>query len=208
MFSLQRLLSRDDKFFDLMESGAEEARSSMQSLVAVLKNSSPANLDPIIASRRNEKRIAQEITEQVCKTFVTPLEREDIEALAHTLYKIPKTAEKFTERFLRCRHRLGGHQFDEHVPLLEEAGEVIVAMVRELRGTTAIQTVRKQNERLQRVEGEGDKLMLSKLNALYNGSSDPMQVILVKDLLEMLEKILDRCRDTGNVVFHIILKYA
>lgn len=208
MFSLQRLLSRDDKFFDLMESGASEARSSIQSLVTVLKNSNESNLDPLIASRRKEKRIAQEITEQVCKTFVTPLEREDIEALAHVLYKIPKTAEKFSERYLRCRHRLAGVSFDQHVALLEQAGEIIVSMVRELRGTAAVQIVRQQNERLQQIEGEGDKLMLTTLDALYNGTYDPMQVILMKDLLELLEKILDRCRDVGNVVFHIVLKYA
>lgn len=208
MFSLQRLLSRDDRFFDLMESGATEARSSIQSLVTVLKNSANSSLDPLVASRRKEKRIAQEITEQVCKTFVTPLEREDIEALAHALYKIPKTAEKFSERYLRCRSRLTGLNFDQHVALLDQAGEIIVSMVRKLRETAAVQDVRQQNERLQQIEGEGDKLMLATLDGLYNGAHDPMQVILMKDLLELLEKILDRCRDVGNVVFHIVLKYA
>jgi uncharacterized protein len=207
MFSLQRLLSRDDKFFDLMESGAEEAQSSIKSLVNVLKHSQ-GNIEPFIEARRKEKRIAQEITEQVCKTFITPLEREDIEALAHALYKIPKTAEKFGERYLRCQDRLKGVKFDQHVALLEQAAEVLVVMVRELRGGAGLQVVRAQNERLQQVEGDGDKLMLDTLDALYNGGHDPMQVILMKDLLELLEKIFDRCRDVGNVVFGIVLKYA
>ena len=208
MFSLQRLLSRDDKFFDLMESGAEEARSAIHSLVMLLKNTPGTSLEPFVASRRKEKRIAQEITEQVCKTFVTPLEREDIESLAHALYKIPKTAEKFGERYLACRTRLQGIDFNEHVVLLERAAEILIAMVRELRNTAGVEVVRKQNEQLQQIEGDGDKLMLAALQALYEGNRDPMQVILVKDLLELLEKIFDRCRDVGNTVFHIILKYA
>src|SRR5690242_12502916 len=142
MFSLQRLLSRDDKFFDLMESGADEARSAIHSLVMLLKDTPGSTLDPFVAARRKEKRIAQEITEQVCKTFVTPLEREDIEALAHALYKIPKTAEKFGERFLACRGRLQGAEFGEHVALLERAAEIIVLMVRELRGGAGVVNVR------------------------------------------------------------------
>src|ERR1043165_5425360 len=183
MFSLQRLLSRDDKFFDLMESGAVEARSAIQSLVTLLKNTPGSSLDPFKASRRNEKRIAQQITEQVCTTFVTPLEREDIEALAHALYKIPKTAEKFGERYLRCRERLQGIDFSQHVALLEQAAEVIVLMVRELRSSSGLQLVRQQNEKLQQVEGDGDKLMLDTLEKLYDGRHDPMKVILMKDLL-------------------------
>ena len=55
-------------------------------------------LDAFVAVRRKEKLLAQDLTEYLCKTFVTPLEREDIEALSNALYKIPKTVEKFAER--------------------------------------------------------------------------------------------------------------
>src|SRR5437667_11718095 len=103
MFSLQKILGKEDKFFDLLEASAEEAHGSVQLLNALIKSPEQArSLEEFAHTRRKDKRITEEITEELCKTFVTPLEREDIEALASALYKIPKTAEKFGERFSIC----------------------------------------------------------------------------------------------------------
>src|SRR3954470_8057118 len=101
MFSLQKLLGKDDKFFRLMEGSAEEARASILSLSEMLKlPEDKRSLNGFAEARRKEKRITQELSEHLSRTFVTPLEREDIQALATALYKIPKTFEKFGERFM------------------------------------------------------------------------------------------------------------
>ncbi len=209
MFSLQRFLSRDDKFFDLMEGSAEEAHTAIKVLLGMLRSpEEKRTLDSFVVTRRKEKKIAQQLTEQLCRTFVTPLEREDIEALSHALYKIPKTSEKFGERYLRGGKKAQGIDLSRHMELLEKASEVLVQMVRELRRGVELQIVKAQNDQLQQIEGEGDTLMLESLQDLYSGRYDPLQVMLLKDLLEILEKLLDRCRDVGNIVFHIILKHS
>ena len=56
------------------------------------------------------------------------------------------------------------------------------------------------------IEGLADKLMLELLRDLFSGSHDPLKVIILKDLYELLERVVDRCRDAGNVVSHIMLK--
>ena len=209
MFSLQRFLSRDDKFYDLMEGSAQEARGAIQSLVALLRDGDEKpKLEAFAAARRMEKRLAQELSEKLCKTFVTPLDREDIEAISHALYKIPKTAEKFGERYLLSGIELHGVDLSRHVELLDRAAEVIVLVVRELRKGLQLKHIKAHNDELQRIEGEGDKLMLESLHQLYASRCDPFQAMLMKDLLEMLEKIFDRCRDVGNIIFHIVLKHA
>ena len=209
MFSLQRFLSRDDKFFDLMEGSAQESRGAIQSLVALLRDGDEKpKLEAFAAARRKEKRLAQELSEQLCKTFVTPLEREDIEAISHALYKIPKTAEKFGERYLLSGLDFHGVDLSHHVRLLDKAAEIIVLVVRELRKGVELKGIKAHNDELQRIEGEGDKLMLESLQQLYASKCDPFQAMLMKDLLEMLEKIFDRCRDVGNIIFHIVLKHA
>jgi uncharacterized protein Yka (UPF0111/DUF47 family) len=43
---------------------------------------------------------------------------------------------------------------------------------------------------------------------LFSGKHDPMQVIMLKDLYELLEKVIDRCRDAGNVIAHTALKHS
>ena len=95
-----------------------------------------------------------------------------------------------------------------YAALLEGAAEVFVLMVRELRREGELDTVKRHHSQLQRLEGEGDKLMLASLQNLYSGRYDPLAVMVMKDLLELLEKILDRCRDAGNVVFRILLKHS
>ena len=80
MFSIRKLLGQDDKFFDLLEASAQQADSSVHELVALLAQvehgASPQSLEAFVHSRREDKRITQELTEQLCKTFITPLERE------------------------------------------------------------------------------------------------------------------------------------
>src|ERR1051325_217883 len=209
MFSLQKLLSRDDKFFDLLESSAEEARSSVLLLVPFLKSSNHVlSLDEFVEKRRKDKVITREISEHLCTTFVTPLEREDIESLSNALYKIPKTVEKFGERLLIAPHLIKGIDFSRHAQMLEEATDSVLVMVKELRSGVNLEEIKQHNTILQRIEGEADKLMLEGLRDIYGSAENPLRTVFLKDLFELLEKIFDRCRDVGNSVFQITLKHS
>jgi uncharacterized protein len=209
MFSLQRLLGKDTKFFDLMEGSAEQGRASVKHLVDLLKiPEDKRSLDAFVEARRRDKQLTAELSAHLCRTFVTPLEREDIEALSHSLYRIPKTVEKLSERMLIAPQHLRGVDLGKHLPMLLKATDTVVHMVKELRHGVNIEKVKAQNDQLQHIEGEADKLMLLMLRDLYNGKYDPVQVIFLKDLFELLEKVFDRCRDAGNIVFHIVLKHS
>jgi uncharacterized protein Yka (UPF0111/DUF47 family) len=207
MFSLQRLLGKEDKFFDLLEASAQESRTSVKALEHFMKN--PDNLkslDEFIIARRNEKRINDEISEALCITFVTALEREDIEALSVALYKIPKTMEKIGERILLAPHLIRNVDLSRHVSMMDKATETVVTMIQELRRSVHLERIRALNDKLQVLEGEGDKLILDLLKDLYSGQHDAIKVVFLKDVFELLEKVFDRCRDAGNVINHIVLK--
>jgi uncharacterized protein Yka (UPF0111/DUF47 family) len=207
MFSLQRLLGKEDKFFDLLDASAKEAHKSAQALSKFLKDPSQAkSLDDFILSRRAEKRIADQISEALCTTFVTALEREDIEALSLALYKIPKTVEKIAERIMLAPQLVEGVNLARQVASIEKATQIVVVMIEELRGGANLEKVKAHNDELQVVEGEADKVVNQLLRELYNGHLPPLNVIFLKDLFELLEKVVDRCRDAGNVITHIVLK--
>src|SRR3984893_9984846 len=101
MFSIRRLLGHDEKFYDLLEASAQQADSSVHHLIDLLgkleHGDSPQDLAQFAESRREDKRITQELTEALSKTFITPLEREDIQALGTALYKISTTVEKIRD---------------------------------------------------------------------------------------------------------------
>jgi hypothetical protein len=62
------------------------------------------------------------------------------------------------------------------------------------------------NTKLQYLEGEADGLMIDLLKDLYSGRYDALKAMVIRDLFELMEKVIDRCRDAGNVVMHIVLK--
>ena|SRR5689334_15577605 len=212
MLSIAKLLGHDQKFFDLLEASAQQADNSVHHLVALLtkleQHDSPQSLEDFVHSRRKDKEITQELTEQLCKTFITPLEREDIQALAASLYKIPKTVEKIGERILICPADLKGRNFRQHLALLDQAAETVLAMVKELRKGIDAASAREMNSRLQTIEGNADQLELDLLRDLYHGDYEPKQIIFLRDLFELLEKVIDRCRDAGNIILQVVLKYS
>jgi uncharacterized protein Yka (UPF0111/DUF47 family) len=212
MFSIQKLIGRDGKFYDLLEASAEQADTSVHHLIALLQkleqHDTPENLEQFAHSRREDKRITQELTEQLSKTFVTPLEREDIQELAAALYKIPKTVEKIGERILICPEDLAGQNFGKQVELLDQAAEMVLAMVKQLRHGINAPAAREMNTKLQSIEGDADKLEMERLRDLYRGNHTPKQIVFLHDLYGLLEKVIDRCRDAGNIIVQVALKYS
>jgi uncharacterized protein len=209
MFTVQKLFSKDDKFYDLLEASAEESRNSVQALNRVLANPGKIpSLAEFHESKEADKRIAEQISEALIDTFVAELEREDIEALSEVLYKIPKTVEKFAERFIVSARVARDVNFSAHISLLETATNTVTEMVKQLRKKPSVEFMKAMNTKLQKVESEADDLIIAVLEELYSGKHDATKVLALKDLYELLEKIVDRCRDAGNVVTHIVLKSA
>jgi uncharacterized protein Yka (UPF0111/DUF47 family) len=212
MLSLKKLFGKDEKFYDLLEASADEALTSTKLLSSYLRRSqsftSAGDLDEFIQSRRKDKRITQQITEELCKTFVTPLEREDIEALSLSLYRIPKIVEKIVERLSIYPGRVPVEGFQRQAVLLGQAADAVVFMVKQLRRGAQLTSVQEANERLQHAEGEADKVMLGLIKDLYHGPYDAKETMILQELFEMMEKAVDRCRDAGAVVFQIVLKYS
>lgn len=212
MISIGKLLGHDEKFFDLLEASAQQADNSVHHLVDLLGKLDDKDefrdLAAFAESRREDKRITQQLTEELSTTFITPLEREDIQALAAALYKIPKTVEKIGERILISPQDLPQVSFRKQVELLDDAAEAVLAMVKQLRKGTDIRTAREMNAKLQTIEGNADDLELELLRDLYQGNYDAKHVIFLRDLYELLEKVIDRCRDAGNVILQIVLKHS
>ena len=207
MFSLQTMFGKGDKFYGLLEASAEAARESAKAMHELVTQT---DRTPIMAAfstaRAREKALHGQIGEELVNTFVTALDREDIEALNSALYKIPKTIEKFAERYEIVAERLVGVEFAQRALVLERSSQVVAEMIGELRRGLRIDPVKKLQDRLQTLESEGDRLLLSPYRTLYVEGNDAMRAMLAKDLFELLEKAIDKCRDVGNTVYSIVLK--
>jgi uncharacterized protein Yka (UPF0111/DUF47 family) len=207
MFSLQTMFGKGDRFYGLLEQSADAVQESTKALHELLTGTDHAPVMAAFASSRaREKALAGQINEELINTFVTALDREDIDALNSALYKIPKTVEKFAERYAIVSGRVAGVDFTPRAVVLQRSAEVVAEMIGELRRGLRIDPVKKLQDRLQALESEGDRLLLESYRTLYVEGSDPMRVMLAKELFELLEKAIDKCRDVGNVVYSIVLK--
>ena len=210
MSALQRLLGRDDQFYRLLEASGNQAKAGAAQLTLLLPRISGSGskevLNEIATSRQKHKVLSQEITEALCKVFMTPIEREDIEALNSALYKISKNVEKIAERLTISPAGVDVATVGRQLELLEQGAGVVAKMVAELQKKSHGEDIKGEYERLQAIEGDADRVMNELLRALYQGTADARAVVFWKDIYELLEKAIDRCRDAGYVVFHVALK--
>jgi uncharacterized protein len=207
VISLAKLFGKSDRFFELLASSAKSAHQSIEALARLLQESK-GNLDlsELAAARRNEKKNAETISEDLVKVFVTTLDREDIEALSKALYRIPKTVEKFGERYEIMHHLVEPGDFAPQMAIAQEAALVVVRMVDMLAKSPRLEDIKVENDKMQELEGRADQLVLGYLKEIYSGSLEPIKAMALRDLYDLLEKVIDRCRDSGNIVSQIVLK--
>jgi len=207
MISLQQLLSREQEFCDLLEASASEATHAVDALKFMLLHRDDAvTLHEFADARSKDKAITDKISDMLITTFVTPMEREDIEALAEALYKIPKTVEKFAERYRISADKVRDVEFSKQVDLMEQAVKLVRQMVQALRGGRNLGGIKALQNQLQAVESLADDLLLEMERRFYEPGFPALKAIILKDLFNLNEKVVDRCRDAGNVISHVVLK--
>ena len=206
MFSLQTIFGSGQQFYTLLDEAAQAAHDSTKALHTMMKatDRQPA-LDAFKLARLRERAASDKIGKALVDSFITPIEREDIEALGSALYKIPKQVEKFADRYSLAIQHLEGIEFAPRAAMLEQAASVVVEMVHEIKKMN-IDRMTSLNEKLRAIENEADRLMLELYRDIYSGRLDHLQMFLLKEFFEILEKAIDRCREAGVVAYQIVLK--
>ena len=206
MFSLQTIFGQGKQFYSLLNDAAVAAHDSTVALHAMLKSPerTPA-LEAFKLARQREREASDKISQALVDSFITPMEREDIESLGSALYKIPKQVERFADRYALARHRLEDIDFAPRAAMLEQAAAVVVKMVDELEHLR-LEPMKKLNDQLRVLEAEADRLILELHRDIYSGRLDAAEMFLLKEFFEILEKAIDRCREAGVVAYSIALK--
>ncbi len=206
MFSLQTIFGQGKQFYSLLNDAADAAHDSTKALHEMLKAPERTpSLDAFKLARQRERVASDKISQALVDSFITPIEREDIESLASALYKIPKQVERVADRYSLARHRLDGIDFAPRASMLEQAAGVVVEMVKEL-PHLRLEPMKALNDRLRVLEAEADRLILELHRDIYSGRLDASEMFLLKEFFEILEKAIDRCREAGVVAYQIALK--
>ncbi len=207
MFSLQRILGRPAEFFGLLEKSAALGAQSVKELKEALTPPGQGfAMTALIAARRQDKAVIARLEEMLSTVFITPIEREDLEAVGNQLYRLPKCVEKFAERYNITHGRLADVDFSVVLTLLESATRIIGEMVQSLSAGSDLAGIKSMDARLSQIESDAGSVILDCYRRVYEGDGDPLKGIIVRDLLGILGDCIDVCRDIGRTIALVIYK--
>ncbi len=200
-----RFLPKDEGFFGLFDSLSARLKTSS----ALLKDlfSEPSRLEELTRKIKDEEHAADAITydimQRIDRSFVTPLDREDIHLLANRLDNVVDLMDG-TARRAKMYH------IDEVRPaaialtaVLVECSDTIAAGVKHIRTPAE---VHKAARRVKELEEKADAIYSDAIEALFAGKPDALVVIKWKEILDNLEHAVDECEDVANVLESISLK--
>jgi uncharacterized protein Yka (UPF0111/DUF47 family) len=207
MFSLQRLLGRPADFFGLLEQSAALGAEAVAALRNTLADRDTApDLKLFADARRKDKQVINTLEEMLTRVFITPIEREDLEAVATQLYRLPKTVEKLAERYEIAWQMMARYDFSLAAHMLESAARIIVEMVQSLSRGGDLGEIKALDARLSQIESDAGRVILDALRRIYEPGGDPLREIIAHDLYAILGDCIDVCRSIGRTIALVILK--
>ena len=202
-----RLIPREEKFYADFIALADQLVVGAQLLEQLLADEPPnfAKAEEIRGVEERCDTITHEIFQRLNRTFVTPLDREDIHGLARSLDDVMDAIDA-SAAVIRRYHI-------DHVRFgARELASVIARATQELRlGAQALEKrtgVHQRTVEVNRLENEADTLHDEALRRLFEEAGDPLLVMKWKEVLDLLEEATDRCEDVADVFEAVVVKHG
>ena len=202
-----RLIPREEKFYDdfkVMADLLKQGARLLESMFAV---------DPPLAEKAHEIKeiehqcdfMTHEIIQRLNKTFVTPIDREDIHELAKTLDDVMDAIDNAAALIPQYR-------IDRIRPGARELTHIIIKQTDEIRAAVEALEQRKgvlqRSIEINRLENEADKIHKQAIGQLFEEEKDPIAVIKWKEIYDILEEATDACEDVANLLENVVVKHG
>jgi hypothetical protein len=200
-------VGRDTRYFELFEEAAANVATGAELLERMLRGwPDTAPLAREIKEAENEgDRITAELINRINQTFVTPLDREDVIALAAGLDDVIDLTEEVADYLGLYRVEAPMEQAVELAAILHQAARQIAQAMPHLRNFADLTPY---THEVHRLENEGDRIAREGIAALFDHGIDPMTVIRWKDVYERLEGAIDATERAANIVEGVVIKNA
>lgn len=202
-----RLIPREGRFYDDFTAMAEQIRHGADLLNSMLAPDRPIwdKADEIKEVEHKCDFLTHEVIQRLNRTFVTPLDREDIHTLARTLDDVMDAIDA-SATILRLYH------IDSVRPGARELARIIVDCTEQtLRAVKALERRRGVAEcavEINRLENEADRAHQNAVQSLFQDERDAVTIIKWKEIFDFLESATDRCEDVANVLEGVVVKHA
>ncbi len=203
-----RLIPQEMVFFDLFERAADNVHKGAEELLELCEkfDDLPARAKRIKDIEHAGDEITHEMIERLNRTFITPLDREDIHEIACRLDDIIDLIDTAVNRLVLYKIAAPIEPAVALARCLVHATGIICEMLPAMRNMKNADLVRQKCRDVHTQENEGDRIEQQALAALFDDSKDAIYIIKWKNVIEDLEAATDRCEDVANAVEGTVLK--
>jgi len=211
-----KLMPREGNFFELFNQHADrivEAARAFQQLVA--HYSDPQLREQYNRDVDNAERAADRVTHEVNRalhrTFITPIDRDQIHQLINTMDDVADLIQDSAETMALYDLRAVNDEITRLTDLSVKCCERVkhaVALIGKLADQAVADAAIKTCEEIDRLESDADRVMRSAMSRLFREEPDVREVLKLKAIYELLESVTDRCEDVANVIEGIILEQS
>ena len=211
-----KLLPREGNFFEMFNQHADRiveaahAFSKMVANYADLEKREAFNREVDNAERAAD-RITHEVNKALHKTFITPIDRDQIHRLINTMDDVADLIQDSAETMALYDVR---HMTEDIVRLTDvsvkccERLKDAVALIGRVSDAATAEAALKTCEEIDKLESDADRVMRSAMSRLFREEPDVREVIKLKAVYELLETITDKCEDVANLIEGIVLEHS
>ena len=204
------LLPKEYEFFNMFDNLAEHCITASKQFQENMNKGSFSEDDvkKIKIIEKAADSIVYEIVEKLNKTFITPIDREDIHQLAHELDSVIDLMLKVSNHMKIYKITEINPKFVEEVKLIDRSVEALSKAVKGLRNMKEMKQILRYCTEVNLIEDEGDQLRNDVMEQLFGNKNEAIYIMKWKDIFQTAEKVLDQCDDVAKIVESILVKQA
>lgn len=209
-----KLLPREGNFFEMFNQHAAHIVEAAQAFSKMVANYSDvekreAYNREVDNAERAADRVTQEVNRALHKTFITPIDRDQIHQLINTMDDVADLIQDSAETMALYDVR---HMTDDILRLTDlsvkccERLKDAVGLIGKVRDAATAEATLKTCEEIDRLESDADRVMRSAMSRLFREEPDVRELIKLKAVYELLETITDKCEDVANLIEGVVLE--
>ena len=204
------MIPKEEKFFDLFYELAIKIEEGGELFLDMVEHYEYS--EQKIAKLKELEQEADVIThrtyEKMHKTFLTPIDREDIYALVNKMDSILDMVEASAARMSLYKVKVPAKEIIDQAKILNKAIKKVKYIVHAINNMKNAKAIIEACVEINTLENEGDIVMRMTMTRLFEQEKDPIELIKWKEIFERIEEAIDVCEDVANIVEGIVLKHA
>ncbi|HWH81076.1 MAG TPA: DUF47 family protein, partial [Burkholderiaceae bacterium] len=209
-----KLLPREGNFFELFNQHGDFIVAGARSFILLIQNYADPVLrdryaDEVGTAERQADRITAEVNRLLHKTFITPIDREQIRGLINAMDDILDLLQGATETMSLYDLRAVNEDILRLGDLSAKCCERVqhaVSLLPDINRKETAEAAIKTCEEIDKLESDADRVMRSAMSQLFREEKDVRELIKLKEVYELLESITDRCEDVANMIEGVVLE--